>query len=95
MNIKLLQIDALNNQINALKRAIEMMKEGWGEYANQAGFQFCDSSLAKQLLETDYVCPFTPPINGQLKPLLMELYIQMTADMIKRLEQKLEKIENE
>ena len=77
MNAKQLQIDAINDQIQALKRANELMRDNWGTYTNKAGFEFCESELAKKLTGKDYVSPFVSPANGRIKPLLMELYIQM------------------
>lgn len=95
MNIKQLQIDALNNQISALRRANEMMRGGWANYTNESAFKFCDMEFAKKFSGKDYVCPFSAPVNGMLKPALSELYIAMNEDMIKELERKLKEIKYE
>ncbi|AKU43933.1 hypothetical protein CPT_Merlin287 [Citrobacter phage Merlin] len=94
MNAKELQIDAINNRIHALTRANEMMHENWGTYTNESGFKFCESELAKKLTGKDYVCPFASPINGMIKPLLMELYIQMNESMIESLKYQLKVLGN-
>ena len=94
MNAKQLQIDAINDQIQALKRANELMHENWGTYTNESGFKFCESKLAQKLTGKDYVCPFASPINGMIKPLLMELYIQMNESMIESLKYQLKALGN-
>lgn len=94
MNAKQLQIDAINDQIQALKRANELMHENWGVYTNEAGFKFCESELTQKLTGKDYVCPFASPINGMIKPLLMELYIQMNESMIESLKYQLKVLGN-
>lgn len=48
MNIKLLQIDALNNQINALKRTNEMMHEQWSSLTNEAGWSWLSEAVVKK-----------------------------------------------
>ena len=80
-------------QIYALKKANELMIDGWGTFTNEAGFLFCDSEVAKELADSIYVSPFSAPINGQIKPLLMNLYIQMNNSMIETLEYRIKKYE--
>lgn len=87
--------NSIKIQIGALKRANEMMKEGWGTFTNEPGFKMADSLFMKKLLETDYVCPFTPPFNGGAKPFLMDMYIAMNEEIIKELERRLEKLDEQ
>lgn len=94
MNVLTLQIDALNTQINALKRANEMMNEGWGTYTNDPGFKMAEHPFMKKMLKKDYICPFESPYNGAAKPFLSEMYQLMNEEMIKELERKL-KVLNE
>jgi hypothetical protein len=93
MNIKKFQIDGITNQIQALEYANKMMSTKWGIYANEPAFQFCNMEFAKKLVGKDYVCPFSSPINGMLKPALRDLYIAMNEEMIKELKRQLKVIQ--
>lgn len=79
----------LQMQIKALRKANEMMDEGWGTYTNDPGFRAAEHSLMKKLLNKDYICPFESPFNGGIKPFLAEMYKAMNNEMIKELEGKL------
>lgn len=85
-------IQVIRDQINALKKSNDDMERYWGTVTNQAGFDFCDSQVAKNLAGKDYVCPFSSPINGALKPLLKDLYIQMNKSMIDCLEYEIKQL---
>lgn len=93
MNIKKFQIDGITNQIQALEYANKMMSTNWGIYTNEPGFKFCDMEFAKKLVGKDYVCPFSSPINGMIKPALRDLYIAMNEEMIKELKRQLKVIQ--
>ncbi|WPK17778.1 hypothetical protein [Escherichia phage FL18] len=93
MNIKKFQIDGITNQIKALEYANKMMSTNWGIYTNEPGFKFCDMEFAKKLVGKDYVCPFSSPVNGMLKPALRDLYIAMNEEMIKELKRQLKVIQ--
>lgn len=93
MNIKKFQIDGIKNQIQALEYANKMMSTNWGIYANEPAFQFCDMEFTKKLVGKDYVCPFSSPVNGMLKPALRGLYIAMNEEMIKELKRQLKVIQ--
>lgn len=93
MNIKKFQIDGITNQIQALEYANKMMSTNWGIYTNEPGFKFCDMEFAKKLVGKDYVCPFSSPVNGMLKPVLRDLYIAMNEEMIKELKRQLKVIQ--
>ena len=93
MNIKKFQIDGIMNQIKALEYANKMMSTNWGIYTNEPGFKFCDMEFAKKLVGKDYVCPFSSPVNGMLKPALRDLYIAMNEEMIKELKRQLKVIQ--
>ena len=93
MNIKKFQIDGIMNQFQALEYANKMMSTNWGIYTNEPGFKFCDMEFAKKLVGKDYVCPFSSPVNGMLKPALRDLYIAMNEEMIKELKRQLKVIQ--
>lgn len=94
MNIKKFQIDGITNQIKALEEyANKMMSTNWGIYTNEPGFKFCDMEFTKKLVGKDYVCPFSSPVNGMLKPALRDLYIAMNEEMIKELKRQLKVIQ--
>ncbi|EFY2708352.1 hypothetical protein DMH77_09675 [Shigella sonnei] len=93
MNIKKFQIDGIMNQIQALEYANKMMSTNWGIYANEPAFKFCDMEFTKKLVGKDYVCPFSSPVNGMLKPALRDLYIAMNEEMIKKLKRQLKVIQ--
>lgn len=93
MNIKEFQIDGITNKIKTLEYANKMMSTNWGIYTNEPGFKFCDMEFTKKLVGKDYVCPFSSPINGMLKPALRDLYIAMNEEMIKELKRQLKVIQ--
>lgn len=93
MNIKQFQIDGIMNQIQALEYANKMMSTNWGIYTNEPAFQFCNIEFTKKLVGKDYVCPFSSPVNGMLKPALRDLYIVMNEEMIKELKRQLKVIQ--
>ncbi|QWT76789.1 hypothetical protein [Escherichia phage vB_EcoM-UFV05] len=49
--------------------------------------------FTKKLVGKDYVCPFSSPVNGMLKPALRDLYIAMNEEMIKELKRQLKVIQ--
>lgn len=85
---------AYKQQISSLKAAIEMMEEDWGIYTNQPGFEFCESKLAKSLAQSNYVSPWGEP-GCFVKPVLKDMYIAMTNEMISSLERKIKELEHE
>ncbi len=93
MNIKKFQIDGIMNQIQALEYANKMMSTNWGIYTNEPGFKFCNMEFTKKLVGKDYVCPFSSPVNGMIKPALRDLYIAMNEEMIKELKRQLKVIQ--
>ncbi|AFO10780.1 hypothetical protein ECML134_254 [Escherichia phage ECML-134] len=93
MNIKQFQIDGIMNQIQALEYANKMMSTNWGIYTNEPAFQFRNIEFTKKLVGKDYVCPFSSPVNGMLKPALRDLYIAMNEEMIKELKRQLKVIQ--
>lgn len=87
--------NSITIQIGALKRANELMKEGWGTFTNEPAFMMADSAFMKKLLDKEYVCPFSPPFNGGAKPFLMDMYIAMNEEIIKELEGRLRKLDED
>ena len=47
LNIVQLQIDSLTSQINALKRANEMMHEQWPTLTNESGWSWLSEEAVK------------------------------------------------
>lgn len=94
MNVLTLQIDALNTQINALKRANEMMNEAWGTYTNEPAFKMAEDFNFLKIVGVEQLSAFSVPFNGCAKPFLSEMYQLMNEEMIKELERKL-KVLNE
>lgn len=88
-------ISLLTSQKSALEIANGLMIRDWGIHTNQAGFDFCESKLAKVLTKEDYVCPFERPVNGLVKPLLCELYIKMNLSIIDSIERKIKELEKD
>lgn len=93
MNMKTFQIEGLKSQIKALEYANEMMSTNWGIYANEPAFKFCEMEFTKRLTGKNYVCPFSSPVNGMLKPALRDLYIAMNNEMIKELKRQLKVVQ--
>lgn len=87
-------IAALKMQVESLKGFNQMMKDGWGTFTNQPGFMMAESTFMKNLLGTEYICPFSAPFNGGAKPFLMDMYIAMNEEIIKDLERKIENEQN-
>lgn len=94
MNVITLQIDALNTQINALKRANEMMESNWGTYTNDPGFKMVEDPNFLKMAGAEQLSAFSAPFNGCAKPFLAEMYKLMNEEMIKELERRL-KVLNE
>jgi hypothetical protein len=91
MNIKLLQIESLHSQINALKKANEMMHEQWASLTNEAGWSWLSESSVKKL--TDGNDPWK--WNGTIKPLFAQYYVMLNLEMIKELERHIKKLEEQ
>lgn len=82
----------LTAHIFALKKANELMDEQWGSATNEAGFKMSEHRFMKKLMDTDYICPFSPPFNGGAKPFLAEMYKEMNLGLIEDLEYKLDRL---
>ncbi|UCR74194.1 hypothetical protein [Klebsiella phage Kpn6N] len=88
LNIVQLQIDSLTSQINALKRANEMMHEQWPSLTNEAGWSWIsEEAVKKRTIDNE---PWV--WNGTIKPLFSQYYVMLNLEMIKELERQIEKL---
>lgn len=91
MNIKLLQIESLRNQINALKKANEMMHEQWTSLTNESGWSWLSEAVVKKLTINNDPWMW----NGTIKPLFAQYYVMLNIEMIKELERQIKKLEEQ
>lgn len=91
MNIKLLQIESLRGQINALKKANEMMHDQWTSLTNEAGWSWLSEAVVKKLTTNNDPWMW----NGTIKPLFSQYYIMLNLEMIKELERQIKKLEEQ
>ncbi|AIZ02325.1 hypothetical protein VR20_267 [Escherichia phage vB_EcoM_VR20] len=87
MNLKQLQIDAIEGHINHIKRLNAMMEDNWGTYVNQPAWD---------ALDHEYINHISPDnihkiMNG-LKPFLRDMYIATNKEIISSLEYQLRKL---
>ncbi|QPB08769.1 hypothetical protein CPT_Metamorpho_017 [Klebsiella phage Metamorpho] len=88
LNIVQLQIDSLTSQINALKRANEMMREQWPSLTNEAGWSWLSEEAVKKRTINNESWAW----NGTIKPLFSQYYVMLNLEMIKELERQIEKL---
>ncbi|WZK93364.1 hypothetical protein [Enterobacter phage vB_EclM_AS6] len=91
MDIKLLQIESLHNQINALKKANEMMHEQWTSLTNESGWSWLSEAVVKKLTINNDPWMW----NGTIKPLFAQYYVMLNLEMIKELERQIKKLEEQ
>jgi hypothetical protein len=91
MNIKLLQIESLRNQINALKKANEIMHEQWASLTNEPGWSWLSEAAVKKLTIDNDAWRW----NGTIKPLFAQYYVMLNLEMIKELERQIKKLEEQ
>lgn len=87
MNLKQLQIDAIENHINHIKRLNAMVEDNWGTYVNQPGWDALDHEYIKNIS--------SKTIHGNmegLKPFLRDMYIATNKEIISSLEYQLRKL---
>ncbi|MCO0615373.1 hypothetical protein M8756_19055 [Lutimaribacter sp. EGI FJ00015] len=91
INTKELQIGALNFQINALKKANEMMHEQWASLTNEPGWSWLsEAAVKKRTIDND-----SWRWNGTIKPLFAQYYVMLNLEMIKELERQIKKLEEQ
>ena len=91
MDIKLLQIESLRGQINALKKANEMMHEQWTSLTNESGWSWLSEAVVKKLTINNDPWMW----NGTIKPLFAQYYVMLNLEMIKELERQIKKLEEQ
>ncbi|URQ04065.1 anti-restriction nuclease [Enterobacter phage vB_EclM-UFV01] len=91
MNIKLIQIESLRSQINALKKANEMMHEQWTSLTNESGWSWLSEAVVKKLTINNDPWMW----NGTIKPLFAQYYVMLNLEMIKELERQIKKLEEQ
>lgn len=91
MDIKLLQIESMRNQINALKKANEMMHEQWTSLTNESGWSWLSEAVVKKLTINNDPWMW----NGTIKPLFAQYYVMLNLEMIKELERQIKKLEEQ
>ncbi|VCU43326.1 hypothetical protein MAR005P1_00130 [Escherichia virus vB_Eco_mar005P1] len=91
MNLKQLQIDAIEAHINHIKRLNVMMEENYGMYANQPGWDALDHPYLVNLCKGDTLAI----IRDGLKPFLRDMYIKMNEEIISSFQYQLRKLDDE
>ena len=86
MNLKQLQIDAIENHINHIKHLNTMMEDNWGTYVNQPGWDALDHEYIKDISDNTY------RVREGLKPFLRDMYIATNKEIIGSLEYQLRKL---
>ncbi|ADO19609.1 hypothetical protein [Escherichia phage P479] len=86
MNLKQLQIDAIENHINHIKHLNTMMEDNWGTYVNQPGWDALDHEYIKDISDNTY------RVREGLKPFLRDMYIATNKEIISSLEYQLRKL---
>lgn len=87
MNLKQLQIDAIENHINHIKRLNASMEDNWGTYVNQPAWDALDHEYIKDISSKT----FYESMVG-LKPFLRDMYIATNKEIISSLEYQLRKL---
>ncbi|ADR32647.1 Arn.2 conserved hypothetical protein [Escherichia phage vB_EcoM_VR7] len=87
MNLKQLQIDAIEGHINHIKRLNAMMEDNWGTYVNQPAWDALDHEYIKDISSKT----FYESMVG-LKPFLRDMYIATNKEIISSLEYQLRKL---
>ena len=87
MNLKQLQIDAIETHINHIKRLNTMMEDNWGTYVNQPAWIALDHEYIKAISSKT----FHESMVG-LKPFLRDMYIATNKEIISSLEYQLRKL---
>lgn len=87
MNLKQLQIDAIEDHINHIKRLNAMMEDSWGTYVNQPAWIALDHEYIKDISSKT----FYESMVG-LKPFLRDMYIATNKEIISSLEYQLRKL---
>ena len=91
MNLKQLQIDAIEAHINHIKRLNHMMEENYGMYANQPGWDALEHPYLVNLCKGDKLAL----IRDGLKSFLRDMYIKMNEEIISSLQYQLRKLDDE
>lgn len=87
MNLKQLQIDAIETHINHVKRLNATVEDNWGTYVNQPAWDALDHEYIKNIS--------SKTIHGNmegLKPFLRDMYIATNKEIISSLEYQLRKL---
>lgn len=87
MNLKQMQIDAIEAHINHIKRLNAMMEDNWGTYVNQPAWDALDHEYIKDISSKT----FYESMVG-LKPFLRDMYIATNKEIISSLEYQLRKL---
>lgn len=91
MNTKILQINAMKAQIEALKFATGTMTDHWPSLTNSPGWDWLEEGSVKNLTKNDNGWAW----NGIIKPLLSQYYVKMNDEMIKEIEREIKKLEEQ
>ncbi|ABX11163.1 hypothetical protein EpJS98_gp249 [Escherichia phage JS98] len=86
MNLKQLQIDAIEAHINHIKRLNVMVEDNWGTYVNQPAWDALDHEYIKDISDNTY------RVREGLKPFLRDMYIATNKAIINYLEYKLREL---
>lgn len=87
MNLKQLQIDAIEAHINHIKRLNVMVEDNWGTYVNQPAWDALDHEYINR------IAPGTMYENmSGLKDFLRDMYIATNKEIISSLEYQLRKL---
>ncbi|QQG32251.1 hypothetical protein CkP1_0275 [Citrobacter phage CkP1] len=89
-NEKVLLVNALKAQIEALKLANGTMVDHWASLTNDAGWSWLDEDCVKNLTRNNNAWAW----NGTIKPLLSQYYVKLNDEMIKQLEKQIKDIED-